>query len=89
MHVYRESIQIPIPASDLDLSVKIVYLDDDQQGFEVQPRRWVVERTFAWLMNYRRLSRDYEERMETSDSVIYAAMTHLMGRRLARLRAKK
>jgi len=70
-----------------DLSVEIVTPDAEQQGFEVQPRRWVVERTFAWLSNYRRLSKDYEEWVYTSDALIYAAMTHLMVRRLARLKA--
>ncbi|MCD6291412.1 MAG: transposase, partial [Anaerolineae bacterium] len=50
----------------------------------VLPRRWVVERTFAWLGKYRRLSKDYEYLTETSEAMIYAAMTHLMVRRLAR-----
>ncbi len=70
-----------------DIDVEIVTPDPDQRGFQVQPRRWVVERTFAWLSNYRRLSKDFEEWMQTSDAMIYAAMSHLMVRRLARLRA--
>jgi putative transposase len=45
----------------------------------------VVERTFAWLGRYRRLSKDYEAQTDTSEALIYAAMTHLMVRRLARL----
>jgi putative transposase len=52
-------------------------------GFHVLPRRWVVERTFGWLILYRRLSKDYEELPETSEAMIYAAMVHLMARRLA------
>ncbi len=40
-------------------------------GFEVLPRRWVVERTFAWLGRYRRLSKDYERLPETSVALIY------------------
>lgn len=54
------------------------------EGFQVLPRRWVVERTFGWLGRYRRLSKDYEELPETSEAMIYAAMIHLMVRRLAR-----
>jgi putative transposase len=52
------------------------------QGFVLLPRRWVVERTFAWLLRYRRLARDYEYVVETSETMIYAAMIHLMARRL-------
>jgi len=54
------------------------------KGFQVLPRRWVVERTFGWLGRYRRLSKDYEELPETSEAMIYAAMIHVMVRRLAR-----
>ena len=64
-------------------TLKIVKRSNDIKGFQVLPRRWVVERTFAWLGRYRRLSKDYEELSETSEAMIYAAMTHLMVRRLA------
>jgi putative transposase len=50
-------------------------------GFVVLPRRWVVERTFAWLARYRRLSRDYEYLTATSETMIVIAMTHVMARR--------
>jgi putative transposase len=53
-------------------------------GFVVLPKRWIVERTFAWLARYRRHSRDYEHRTETSETMIYAAMIALMSRRLTR-----
>lgn len=53
------------------------------RGFQVLPRRWVVERTFAWLGRYRRLSKDYEQLAATEESWIFAAMTQLMTRRLA------
>ena len=53
------------------------------KGFTVVPRRWVVERTFAWLGRFRRLSKDYEQLPETSEAMMYAAMTRLMLKRLA------
>lgn len=61
----------------------IVKRPDDQHGFAVLPRRWVVERTFGWLGRYRRLSKDYERCPQSSEAMIYAAMSHLMLRRLA------
>ena len=63
--------------------LEIVERDKDVKGFQVLPRRWVVERTFAWLCRYRRLSKDYEVLTGTSEAMIYAAMVHLMVRRLA------
>ena len=53
-------------------------------GFVVLPKRWIVERTFAWLSRYRRHSKDYERNPETSAAFIYIAMINLMSRRLAR-----
>ena len=63
--------------------LEIVKRDKGVKGFQVLPRRWVVERTFAWLGDYRRLSKDYEVLTETSEAMIYAAMVRLMARRLA------
>ena len=54
------------------------------RGFKVLPRRWVVERTFSWLDQNRRMSKDYERLCATGEAFIYAAMTRLMVRRLAR-----
>jgi putative transposase len=54
------------------------------RGFRVLPRRWVVERTFSWLSQNRRMSKDYEKLTATAEAFIYAAMTRLMVRRLAR-----
>jgi putative transposase len=53
-----------------------------QRGFVVVPRRWAVERTFAWLCRNRRLSKDYEELAATTEAWVYAAMVRLMLRRL-------
>ena len=61
----------------------IVPRPKDSHRFEVLPRRWVVERTLAWLGRCRRLSKDYEALPETTESWVYIAMTHLMLRRLA------
>ena len=66
------------------LVLDIVKRPKGMKGFQVLPRRWVVERTFGWLGRYRRLSKDYEELPETSEAMIYAAMIHLMVKRLAR-----
>ncbi|MBP1464412.1 IS5 family transposase [Candidatus Chloroploca sp. M-50] len=56
---------------------------DGKKGFLVLPKRWVVERTFAWLTQCRRLSKDYEVLPATSEAMIYLAMTRVMLRRLA------
>jgi putative transposase len=55
-----------------------------RRGFEVLPRRWVVERTFSWLSQNRRMSKDYERLCATGEAFVYVAMTRLMVRRLAR-----
>lgn len=53
-------------------------------GFEVLPKRWIVERTFAWWNQYRRLSKDYELLPQMSEAMIYGAMIHTMLRRLSK-----
>jgi putative transposase len=53
------------------------------RGFRVLPRRWVVERTFAWICHNRRMAKDYERLCATGEAFVYAAMTRLMVRRLA------
>jgi putative transposase len=55
-----------------------------RRGFEILPRRWVVERTFSWLSQNRRMSKDYERLCATAEAFVYVAMTRLMVRRLAR-----
>ncbi|MCS6812209.1 MAG: IS5 family transposase [Cyanobacteria bacterium] len=64
-------------------TLKVVKRTDQEKGFKVLPKRWVVERTFAWFGRYRRLSKDYEYLPTTSETMLYAAMVNLMVRRLA------
>lgn len=68
----------------LQCVLEIVLRRDDQIGFTVLPKRWIVERTFAWLDRCRRLSTEYEYLLETSETMIQIAMIGLMVRRLAR-----
>ncbi len=63
--------------------LSIVRKPAGRRGFVVHPRRWVVERTFAWLGRYRRLSKDYEDQTRNSETMIRLAMIDLMLRRLA------
>ena len=65
----------------------IVKRNDDVKGFQVLPRRWVVERTFAWLSARRRLSKDYEFLPESSEAWCYLTMIDIMTKRLAAVQA--
>lgn len=67
----------------LGLLLQIVKRTDDVTGFQVLPRRWVVERTFGWLVRNRRLARDYERLTINSEAMIKIAMIRLMALRLA------
>jgi putative transposase len=66
------------------LRLEVVKRTDTIPGFVVQPKRWIVERTFGWFNRYRRLSKDYEYLPATSETMIHVAMINLMVRRLAR-----
>ena len=68
----------------LRVALTVVKRSDDTSGFTVLPKRWLVERTFAWLMHSRRLARDYERRTDTSEAVIRWSMSMVMSRRLVR-----
>ncbi|GGW38669.1 DDE transposase [Streptomyces griseoloalbus] len=70
-------------AQRLGVVLDVVRRSDDVTGFQVLPRRWVVERSFAWFLRSRRLVRDYERRTDSSEAVILWSMTILMSRRLA------
>lgn len=67
---------------------KAAYLDvvrriDGQEGFKILPQRWVVERTFGWMMRWRCLVRDYEARIDVAEAMIHLAMGSLLLRRIA------
>jgi transposase len=70
-------------ATFLDFVIEIVRRTDAEPGFKVLPRRWVVERTFGWMTRWRRLVRDYEERLDVSEAMIHVAMGSLLLRRIA------
>ena len=62
--------------------LQVVLRSDNKQGFKVLPRRWVVERTFAWLLQARRLNKDYEKNRRNSQSMVYLAMMALLLKRV-------
>ncbi len=57
----------------------------NKKSFEVEPKRWIVERTFAWLGKFRRLSKDYELILDTSLNMIYLGMVRIMSKRISNL----
>jgi transposase len=59
-------------AAYLDFVIEVIRRSDDQKGFKILPGRWVVERTFGWT-RWRRLVRDYEERLDVSEAMILVA----------------
>jgi len=63
--------------------LEIVKRPPNAKGFQILPRRWVVERTFSWLSRYRRLARDYEHQTLSSESMVYFASIHRMLRSMA------
>ena len=62
--------------------IEVVKRSEGKQGWELLPKRWVSERTFAWLGRWRALAREYDYRPETTEANILLAMTHLMLKRL-------
>jgi putative transposase len=70
-------------AAMLDFTVEVVRKIEGQTGFQVLPRRWVVERTFAWMTRWRRLVRDYEARVDVSEAMTHIAMASLLIRRIS------
>ncbi len=64
--------------------LEIVERNPQTKGFKVLPKRWIVERTFSWLIRNRRLSKDYERKVQTSETLVKVAAIRLILRRLAR-----
>jgi transposase len=73
----------------LQLTLEIVKRSDDVSGFVVLPRRWCVERTLGWLMNSRRLVRDFETLPASGEAFIYFSQAMLISRRLARTASRQ
>jgi hypothetical protein len=67
-----------------DWDLEVVEHAPGTRGFSIQPRRWVVERTLGWLSRNRRLSKDYERKVQTSETLIQVAMIRLLIARLGR-----
>ena len=63
--------------------LEVVHRPPNAKGFQILPRRWVVERTFGWFGRYRRLARDYEHQTRSSESMVYVASIHRMLRLLS------
>jgi transposase len=70
-------------------AIEIVKRTDDEPGFRVVPRRWVVDRAFGWLMRSRRLARNDETRPDSAEAMPLWSMTMVMSRRLARRGASR
>jgi transposase len=78
-----DRLQLLDKAAFLEFVIEIVRRIDDEPGFKVVPRRWVVERTFGWMIRWRRLVRDYEARLDVSEAMIHVALGGLLLRRIA------
>jgi putative transposase len=81
---YRDGLTSLWARYHYGMEVEIVTRPRHVRAWQLLPRRWVVERTFAWLGRFRRLSKDYEYWPQTSEAMIYGVMTTLMLRRLTR-----
>jgi transposase len=74
----HDRTQLMDKAAFLDFVIEVVRRIDKDPGFKVAPRRWVVERTFGWLTRWRRLVRDYEQRLDVSEAMIHVALGSLL-----------
>jgi putative transposase len=84
--VKRPPTHFWVPKSVVDVNAYLTEQGYDVSGsFKVLPRRWVVERTFAWINKYRRLSKDYEYLTDTSEATLFLAMSRTILKRLGKL----
>lgn len=81
--IYKKDGLVEWIRQAFNIVLEIVERPTGQVGFQLLPHRWVVERTFAWLGRYRRLSKDYERCTKSSEGVIYIASIHTMLKRIA------
>lgn len=86
-HVFADGaydrLKLMEKAAFLDFTIEVIRRSDSRAGFQVLPRRWVVERTFGWMTRWRRLVRDYEQRLDVSEAMILIAMAGILLRRNA------
>ncbi len=80
--IYEKQFLIDWVRTACGWELQIIKRTDQEKGFKLLPKRWMVERTFAWLGRYRGLSKDYERLPETSEAMIRLAMIHIMIQRL-------
>ena len=66
-----------------DFVIEVIRRVDGRKGFEVPPRRWVIERTFGWVTRWRRLVRDYEKRIDVSTAMVHVALGSMLWRRIS------
>ncbi|AHI24717.1 transposase (IS12528) [Komagataeibacter xylinus E25] len=78
-----DRLQLMNKAAFLDVMVESIRRSDAAKGFEVLPRRWVVARTFGRMIRWRRLVKDYEQRIDVAEAMIHIAMGSIMLRRNA------
>ena len=69
---------LPLHLFCKDKGIELEVVKRKEAGFKILPKRWVVERTFSWISRYRRLSKDYEGRLSTSQNWCYLSMIRLM-----------
>lgn len=82
---YRGERFLDLFYSQTGVRLAVVKRPSDQHYFQVEPKRWLVERTFAWLSHARRLAKDYELYLKSSAAMVYAAMIRIQLRQLAQL----